>query len=428
MKQAFQKWSTIWHVRDARLVLLASSLATLALGLSMVALLLRVHSSGAGPYAVTALLLCVSLPTILTMGLAGSLADRIDSRRLLVASLLVQSVALGGLALRDDLPATFALTALGTLAGSLGMPVWTTILPHLAGEEHTARLVSAYQGLRSLAMPAGAGLAGVAVQAWGDSSALGLAAALTFMAAMVPLAVRTRRIPHAAEPVTVLPFSALRILRGHRVAFVLVLALVPFIVAVEAANAVEVFLVRDVLGASPALFGLSAVAGGIGAVLGAFAAGLVLDPGRRVPVTLAALGLTAATQVAQGLAPGFAVFLVLCLVIGAAIGLANALIVVVILDETPERARGRVIALVSGLARSGSVAATVLGGGLVAGLGPRLAFVTTGSLGLLTAVTAAYAVHRGASDRGSSTRGSGDRGSSSPRERVEASDEVPAGY
>jgi MFS family permease len=394
MKQTLHNVAVIWRMRDVRLMLTASALVTGVLGLSIVTLLLRVHATGAGPYAATVLLLCLSLPAILTMGLAGSLADRYDSRVLLVSTLAVQAAALAGLAVWDGLPATYALTLVATLAGSLGMPVWTAVLPHLAGEEHTAQLVSVQQGLRSVAMPTGAGLAGFIVQVWGEGVALLAAAGMCLVAGLIPLLVRTRRVPVAAEPLTLLPIAALRSLRGGGVAYVLVLALVPFIIAVEAVNAVEVFLVRDVLDASPAQFGVAAVVAGAGAVVGALAAGAVLDPTRRVPVTLTALGLTAATQVGQGLSPGFAFFLLMCLVSGVAVGLANALIVVVILQETPEDLRGRVVAVVSGVARSGSVVATVLGGSLGVAMGPRLTFVTTGLLGVLTAALAAYAIRR----------------------------------
>lgn len=86
--------------------------------------------------------------------------------------------------------------------------------------------------------------------------------------------------------------------------------------------------------------------------------------------------------------------LLLCLAIGVAVGLANALVIVVILDQIPDSARGRVIALVTGLLRSGTIVATVLGGVLAAAIGPRLAFVTTGLLGLATALLAAYAIGR----------------------------------
>lgn len=389
-----QKWLPPWGVRDALLVLLGGSLVALSLGISMVTLLLRVHASGAGPLAATALLLCLSLPTILTMGLAGSLADRIDSRTLIVSTLVVEAAALVGLAVLDSLVATFALAAVVALAGALSRPVWTALLPLLAGEEHTAQLVSAQQGLNSIALPLGSGIAGVVVQTLGEAIALGLAAGATSLAAVITLGVRTRRAPLEPEAVSLLPAAALRTLRGHHVAFVLVIALVPFVIAVEAVGAVEVFLVRDVLAATPAQFGLTAVATGVGSVLGAIAAGTVADPARRVPVTLWALGLTAAIQVGQGLAPGFVVFLVLCLAIGIAVGLANALAVVVILDRTPEAARGRVIALVTGLLRTGTVVATVLGGALATAIGPRLTFVSTGALGLAAALAAAYAIGR----------------------------------
>lgn len=384
----------VWRIRDARLLIGAGALTTASLGLSMVTLLLRVHASGAGPMAATILLLCLSGPAILTMGLAGSLADRYDSRRLLIVTLLLQTVALLALARWESLPATYACTVVAALASSLGMPVWTALLPHLGGDEHTPRLISAQQGLRAVAMPAGAGAAGIVVQTWGGPPALALAAALLLLALGVVLCVRTRRVPVEPEPIELLPIGALRTLRTHHVAFVLIVSLLPFIIAVEAVNAVEVFLVRDELGATPVEFGLAAVAAGIGAVIGAFIAGAVSNPARRIPATLTALFATALTQITQGLAPLFAVFLALCLVIGLALGLANALIFVVILDQAPRASHGRVIALISGLSRSGSVTAVVLGGALATALGPRLAYVSTGLLGLLTALAAAYAIRR----------------------------------
>ena len=64
----------IWTSRDVRLAVPAVALSVLGDAMAMVALTLRVHASGAGPYAVAGLLLCFALPVVLTMGLAGSVA------------------------------------------------------------------------------------------------------------------------------------------------------------------------------------------------------------------------------------------------------------------------------------------------------------------------------------------------------------------
>lgn len=360
----------------------------------MVTLLLRVHASGAGPMGATVLLLCISLPSILTMGLAGSLADRYNARLLLTAGGLAQAASLAALALRTDLPTTYALTAVGMLAVALSSPVWTSVLPSLLGEEHTGVLVSAQQGLRAVAMPGGAALAGVIAGVWGQGPAMLTAAGLAALSGLLPLGLRIRRTTVSSDeaPLQLLPISALRALREHRIVYVFVVSLLPFVVAAEAVNAVEVFLVRDDLGATASQFGLATAAAGIGTALGALAAGLVTHAGRRIPVTLLTLAVFALTQAGQGIAPTFWVFLWIGVICGVAVGLANALIFVVLLDQTPEHVRGRVIALVSGLSRVAAVGATGLGGALGALVGARWTFVIAGGLGLLTVLGAALAL------------------------------------
>ena len=89
MKRMFQEWREVAAFRDARILLIAGALSLAGDAMAMVALVLRVHASGAGPYAVSGLLWCFALPVVVTMRLAGRASDRIDSRRLLVASGLV---------------------------------------------------------------------------------------------------------------------------------------------------------------------------------------------------------------------------------------------------------------------------------------------------------------------------------------------------
>ena len=82
----------------------------------------------------------------------------------------------------------------------------------------------------------------------------------------LPIASRSLRLGYR-------PRAGLAVVRGNRVVWVLVLAMLPFVVTLESMNAVEVFLARDELGASQAQFGFWQTMTGVGALAGAVAAG-----------------------------------------------------------------------------------------------------------------------------------------------------------
>lgn len=101
----------------------------------------------------------------------------------------------------------------------------------------------------------------------------------------------------------VLPREGWAAVRANQLAWALLWALLPFIVALESMNAVEVFLVRDTLGGSAADFGFWQAATGAGALSGARAAGALATDRQRVHATLIALTTIAAGLVGIGLAP-----------------------------------------------------------------------------------------------------------------------------
>ncbi|MGL5928942.1 MAG: MFS transporter, partial [Dermatophilaceae bacterium] len=164
-------------------------------------------------------------------------------------------------------------------------------------------------------------------------------------------------------------------------------------------NVVEVFLVRDVLGASPAQYGAADAVHGASAVAGALAAGTVTRRPTRVRLVLAALLGISAAQVAQGLAPTYPVYVGATAVSGALLGIVNALVFAVLLAEVERARHGSAVALVSGLSRTCSVLALLLGGTLASTAGPRVAYVVAGGAGLAVAVVAALVIHRSGSAR-----------------------------
>lgn len=396
MKDIFRTYGGLARIRDARIMLAGGSLSTLGDAMALVALLLRVHATGAGPYAVTVLLLCFAAPVVLTLGLAGAVADRYDSRRVLLVTGVVQTAAAAALAFAHDLVTICGLVLVLQAGYAFGNPVWGSLQPVVVDEARLPTLVSAMQATRAVAAPTGSALGGVLTQVSGPAAAL-LGNALTFAVLTVGgVSLRARRHGEAADgrPIGLLPRAGVEALRRAPVAGVLLMALAPFIVTLESVNAVEVFLVRDVLGASPAAFGVSEATAGAAALAGALLAGAVHGRGRQTRWILVALFGIGAAQVLQGLAPAFAVYLVGCFGVGCLLGLVNTLVFTVLLGEVAQESRGAALALLNGAARVGTVLALVLGGVLGTTLGPRGAFVTVGVVGLAVAALAGWRLRR----------------------------------
>ncbi|NNM47919.1 MFS transporter [Knoellia koreensis] len=406
----------IWRARNVRLAVPAAAVSITGDAMAMVALLLRVHDSGAGPYAVTALLVCFSLPVVVTMGLAGEVADRVDPRVVFGLGHGAQVAALVGLALTDGLVATYGLVLVLQTGFAFSNPLWSSVLSRAVGDDHVGRLVSVQQALAAVASPLGAGLGGLLVELHGDRVVFLVDAATTLTLLVAGVLVRSRSEPHLSSDVSVdsspgssvapagarwvrhagalVPRAGLAVVRRNRVVWVLVLALLPFVVTLESMNAVEVFLARDALGASQAEFGFWQTMTGVGAFAGAVAAGWFGRDVVRLRAIVVCLAMMSLAQVGQGLAPGITWLYGWGAVLGLANAVSNACLFAVIVRGIPGRERGKAMAFINGSARTCTMLALVLGGLAASTLGPRLSYVVAGALGVLVAVWAGLALHR----------------------------------
>lgn len=396
MKQLLHEYAGVLALRQARLVLGASVISMAGDVMAMVALLLHLHDEGHGPYAVMTLLICFALPLVLTMGIAGSVADAHEPRRVLGVALSVQSIGAVGLVVAPSLTWTCVAVLVLQSGFAFANPVWSAVMPRVVGEDLSGTYVSLAQGMRSIASPLGAALAGMLVQEWGTQAVLGINAA-TFVGLLgAALALRVDPAPLSDTATrarsALLPREGLSVLRRDPVLATLVLSLIPVILTVEAVNAVEVFLVRGELGASPVEFGLAEACGGAGAVIGSFVAAAVRTRPGRIRGILLCLGFVPLLQIGQGLAPEVWVYALAAFGIGAALGVVNALIFALLLREVGEQDRGKVLALVGGLSRTATIGALAIGGVLGTQVGARTAYAVCGFVGLLIAATAALRV------------------------------------
>lgn len=387
----------------ARLVLAALALSVVGDGAAKVALLLRVHDADAGPSGLAVMLVLFALPLVLLTGVAGALADRRDLRPVVLGASLVQLVAALVLVVRTDLVSTGVGVLLLQTGFALANSAWVVGLPGLVEQEHVGALVSVHHGILGLAVPAGAALGGVLVHHWGDSAPFVLDA-VTFLPLIGAglllrpgpktgaLGVRAgwrRRVLR-----TVVPLDGLTALRAHPLLAVLTAAVLPFIVALESVNAVEVFLVKDILGGTSSQFGLSEGAAGVATVAGALLAVIVGTTEGRVRAVLAILGVISIVQIGQGLATGLITYIALAATVGLLLGGLNAMIMTLMVTATDPASRGRIVALVGGASRSCGMIALAVGGSLGTVLGPRGTFVTVGLVGIVIAVAAHFAVRR----------------------------------
>ena len=365
-------------------------------GVARVALLLRVHDSGVGPAGLAVMLVLFALPVVLLVGVAGALADRPDPRPVVVVAAVVQLLAALALAVRTDL----VPTGLGVLVLQTGFAVgnsaWVVALPRLVPEERVGALVSMHHALLGMATPLGAALGGVLVEHAGERAPFVLDA-LTFVPlAVVGLLLPVRYAGSGSSPRgllrTVVPIEGVGALGRHPLLAALVWAVLPFIIALESVNAIEVFLVKDVLGGSSSQFGATEAAAAAAAVAGALVAASVRTRRSRAMVVLAALFALSVGQAAQGLAPGLLVYVVLAAVVGLLLGTVNALVLTLVLTATGTESRGSIVAFVGGASRSCGILALAAGGLMGTVLAPRTAYVLVGAVGLVIAVAATTSV------------------------------------
>ncbi|WUJ73195.1 MFS transporter [Kribbella soli] len=376
MKQTLQ--TSIWSHRDIRLVLPARALSYAGDSIALIALMLRV-SDGHGPAAITALLLAFAVPTVAMIPFAGRIVDGFDSRTVLVWSGLLQVVAGVGLAFVHDLVNTLLLVCVLQVGQAVAGPAWGALIPRIVGEELIGRTTGTSQALIGVATLAGSAAGGLLVGAAGTRGALLVDAATFLVLVLVAQLVRTRRRPESTADRKRGGVSAgLGAIFGDDVLRILVPALWVFVVAGEAVNVVEVFLITGELGLGPGLYGAAGAATGAGAILGAWYSGRLRGDRARSMAVVAGMAAIGGSSVLMGLAGNFVTLMIGATAIGVGSGLLNAATSALIVMRSAEAVRGSVLAALNGTVRSFSILAMLLGGLAGSLLGPRGTFVTGG--------------------------------------------------
>ena len=310
--------------------------------------------------------------------MAGTIVDRFENRRILIAVSLAQAaVVVGMLAGADSLWALLPLMVLLGCGVAVSQPAEFALVPAAAGPDIDAgRANGLMETARAIGFTAGPVVGG----ALGAAGLLWLALALNALSFVVVAAaavlLRARRQPRRTEPTG----NAVRardgfvfLVRRRDLAVTLGGAPAALLLFSISATA-EPFFVTDVLGAGSLAYGLLLTSWTLGMAAGS--AGLAhrvtrgqLAAGALVAVILQGLGIAggALSTVLWMALIGFSFG-------GVAHGVKNVLLRTLIHDRAPEALRGRVFAAYNGA----ELGALVLGGVVVGALGARAALLVAG--------------------------------------------------
>ncbi|MCX4468839.1 2-acyl-glycerophospho-ethanolamine acyltransferase [Micromonospora sp. MW-13] len=403
------RWSDVWLATVARGVsscgdFLAASALTLAL-----------QSAGAGGTAVSGLLIAATLPLVALAPLTGRLADRVDSRTLLVGAGLAQAAICLALAYARHPALVIGLVALLAAGLAVTQPVLSALVPAMVRPADLPRASALNQTAGTLGALAGPALAGLLVGGFGTRLPLLVDAASYLVLVAAGLLIRTRRggarsaalTPGAgptpgAEPATrgAGPTAAGWRLRRDRLLVAMVASLAGVIGAVGAINVIEVFFIRETLGSSTTVYGLVTGSWTLGVVLGAWAlaplARRLTDDGRLLGTGLLLLGGCCVAVLVSAAVPSAWLLVPVWLLGGVANGGDNVLNNVLMARRVPQVALGRAYAVFGAATQGASMVGFAAGGLLLELAEPRPLVAACGLAGTLAVGAFAVPVARAA--------------------------------
>ncbi len=354
-----------------------------------VALAWLVLSLSRSPLAIAILLFCRFAPYTLFGLFAGSIVDRLDTRRLVVwtqVAAMITSAALAAVTLTGTatLPIVYGLAMLGGITLVLDAPARQVLTFEMVGPRELPNAVALNSGLLNASRVVGPAIAGVLIASAGVGACF-VVNTFSFVAVLAALlAMRSSElypVAHDHDPTVIAGTREGLTFAWHDRQVRAVLGVVTCVGLVGFNfNTLVPLLASDTLHVDARTFGLLSAAFG----LGAFAGAIATASSRGATFEAFRAGAVGFSILLLALAPVHVAWLagVLLFGIGASFTLFAANANTLVQLASPDHLRGRIVALYLfafvGLAPLGSL----LSGLLVEVGGTALAFVIAGSVGL----------------------------------------------
>lgn len=254
-------------------VLLASEFVSLVGDrLAMVALVALVYAQTHSPSVVAILMLAKAIPAVLLGGIAGSVADRVDRRVLMIASNLVQGLLVVAIPSAPSVTLVIAAYAAMSIVNQFFIPARSATIPDLVDAVGLTRANSAFGAAFVGALAVGPLLGGLIADRFGLATAL-YVDGWTFLVPAIAIAL-TRFPPRTPRPEA----AAQRGLLADTLAALGHARRVPDVsrALIAQAAAALVIAVLSVVGVVVASDSLGLSVGGYGAMMSAMGAGMLV--------------------------------------------------------------------------------------------------------------------------------------------------------
>jgi MFS family permease len=383
--------------RDARLIVGAVGISALGDFLLWIPLTLHLQRITGSGIAIAGLMICLWAPIVLLAPAAGLLADRIETRRLLICASVAQAVVAASLALAlDSVAAILALAVLLGVGFAIAQPAEFALVPAVAGEPRLAVVNGHVETARYVGMTVGPLLGGVLAAAGGTAAAMLVNAATFGCVALAAAFLHTRREP-LLDPLdgdrSRARDGVVHLFADRTLAVVMAVVFVSLLF-MSASIAAEVFFLKGDLGVGNAVYGALFASWTVGMVLGALVVARRVRVGALAPAVLVAVAVQGAGLglPTAWLAVGFAG--AMWLVGGVGHGVKNVLARTLIAQSVPAAVHGRAFAAYNGLRNGAELVALAGGGLLVATLGARATLALAGAMPVLAVLAGLIASRR----------------------------------
>ncbi|MSQ12689.1 MAG: MFS transporter [Dehalococcoidia bacterium] len=378
--QQIRPWASL-AFRDYRLLWAAALLSTFGLQMRQFANAFQVYELSGSTLQLGLTGLFQALPLFAIGLFAGTVADAVDRRKLLMATMAVNiglAMALGLLTATGAVHVwhIYVMTALTSTANIFQQPARTALISGVVPRSHLLNAITLNQVINQVGRLSGPFAGGFIVAAAGAEFAYFINAALFVPALMAMIAMRAGAVGEAGrERISGKALlEGLQFIWGMRIVVAFIMLDV-FATVFGGFQPLMPVFAKDILGVGPAGLGILMAAPAIGALVGATGLLLLGNVERKGLLMLVSVLLFAGMLAVFGLSKWF----FLSVAAGAALGMLDAMSVSVRQTSvqllTPERLRGRTTSINQVFAMGAPSIGYIVAGGMAAALGAPAAMV-----------------------------------------------------
>jgi predicted MFS family arabinose efflux permease len=357
--------------RDFRLMWFGACISSIGTWMQIVAQSWLIYRLSHSAFLLALDQFLAGIPIFLFSLIGGVVADRVERRRILLASQYVQLASAGLLAI---LVATgtvhiwhiLALSFVSGLAQAFGGPAYQALIPTLVDREDMPNAIALNSIQFNMAVTIGPALAGQALARVGETWCFGLNAA-SFIAPIVALLLISNRFlpkPAKESVITSLKLGISFVRKQESMTALIVLAFCMTALSMPLRTYIPVF-VNDIFHAGPRIYGDLLSLMGVGSICGSLAIaslGNASGKGRRALIMMLFLGAAmSGFAVSKSLSASFALLVLFGFALMAVFASVSSLVQLITTDEM----RGRVMSVYNCAFRGGMPLGNLVSGWLV---------------------------------------------------------------